>query len=51
VVAEGVEEPEQAAFLHSRQCQYLQGFLYSQPLTKKDFIHFLSTEKKLQAIT
>ncbi|WP_198263080.1 putative bifunctional diguanylate cyclase/phosphodiesterase [sulfur-oxidizing endosymbiont of Gigantopelta aegis] len=50
VVAEGVEEPEQAAFLQSRHCQYLQGFLYSQPLTKTEFIEFLSNEVRLQDI-
>ncbi|SFR54223.1 diguanylate cyclase (GGDEF) domain-containing protein [Marinobacter daqiaonensis] len=31
-VAEGVEKPEQLAFLHGHQCTYGQGFLFSRPL-------------------
>lgn len=32
VVAEGVETQAQAQFLAAHQCDFLQGFLYSQPL-------------------
>lgn len=31
VVAEGIEQPEQATWLHQHGCQYLQGFHYSRP--------------------
>jgi diguanylate cyclase (GGDEF)-like protein/PAS domain S-box-containing protein len=34
VVAEGVETPEQAAFLEMHGCEVAQGFLYSKPLRK-----------------
>ena len=36
VVAEGVETPEQAAFLEVHGCEIAQGFLYSKPLRKDD---------------
>ena len=36
VVAEGVETPEQAAFLAVHGCEIAQGFLYSKPLRKDD---------------
>lgn len=32
VVAEGVEEPEQFEFLKERQCEYVQGFMFSKPV-------------------
>jgi diguanylate cyclase (GGDEF)-like protein len=37
VVAEGVETPEQAAFLTARHCHQLQGFLFSRPLAADAF--------------
>jgi len=37
VVAEGVETPEQAAFLAARDCDEAQGFYYSVPLSAEDF--------------
>ena len=33
VVAEGIEQPEQAAFLSAARCDLTQGFLFSRPLT------------------
>ncbi|ABC23932.1 sensor domain-containing protein [Rhodospirillum rubrum] len=45
VVAEGVEEIEQAEFLGSRDCQNFQGFLYSRPLPPAEFTTFLRTAK------
>ncbi|MEI6209462.1 MAG: EAL domain-containing protein [Desulfuromonadales bacterium] len=37
VVAEGVENEEQAKFLTERGCNELQGYLFSKPLTGNDF--------------
>lgn len=36
-IAEGVEAPEQAAFLTGLGCDVIQGFLYSKPIPEKDF--------------
>ncbi len=38
VLAEGVETPEQAEWLTESGCDYLQGFYYSRPIPKKDFL-------------
>lgn len=32
VIAEGIETPSQAAYLQGLQCEYFQGFLYSEPV-------------------
>ena len=37
VVAEGVETPEQQAFLSERACDEMQGFLFSTPVAAQDF--------------
>lgn len=39
VVAEGVEDPEQWAFLREHGCDLIQGFLLSEPLTEEEFIN------------
>ena len=36
VIAEGVETPEQLAFLKAQGCQQYQGYLYSRPLSASD---------------
>ncbi len=41
VIAEGVENSEQAAFLKSVSCNKAQGYLYSKPLREKDMRVFL----------
>jgi len=41
VVAEGVETPQQAAFLTARHCHQLQGFLFSRPLTTTAFAAYV----------
>jgi hypothetical protein len=45
VVAEGIEKEEQAEFLRYQNCDYVQGYLYSRPLPKKEFEALLEKEK------
>ena len=44
VVAEGVEDEEQLAFLKKHDCDYVQGFYYSRPITAEDFFRLLSPD-------
>ena len=41
IVAEGIENAEQAAKLEDIGCEYLQGYYYSKPLSQNDFLNFL----------
>ena len=45
VVAEGIEEQEQADFLKKLDCEYGQGYLYSKPLSGPEFEKLLIAEK------
>lgn len=45
VVAEGVETEQQAAFLRDNQCDYLQGYHISRPLTEQDFRAFVTSRR------
>lgn len=38
VIAEGVEEPEQADFLKSIGCSYIQGYLYAKPMMRESYL-------------
>ncbi len=46
VLAEGVETPEQAEWLTASGCDYLQGFYYSRPIPKKEFLSIMLDNKK-----
>ena len=37
LVAEGIEEPDQAAFLAEKGCQEGQGYLFGRPMPSEDF--------------
>lgn len=41
VVAEGVETEPQLSFLSGLRCEQMQGYLYSKPLSEKDFQNYL----------
>jgi diguanylate cyclase (GGDEF)-like protein len=43
LIAEGVESVEQLDFLRQHNCNVIQGFYYSKPLSKADFTEFLSS--------
>ena len=45
VIAEGVETEEQLEFLKDRDCDQLQGFLFSRPLPPDDFATFLEDRR------
>ncbi|MDN8814859.1 EAL domain-containing protein, partial [Staphylococcus aureus] len=40
VVAEGVETEAQLAYLHSRKVEFGQGWLFSRPLPRDEFVAF-----------
>jgi len=42
VVAEGVETPEQLEFLRNRQCDIVQGYLFSRPLPEAELRRFMA---------
>jgi diguanylate cyclase (GGDEF)-like protein len=43
VIAEGVEDPGQARYLRSLQCDVMQGYLISRPLPAGEMTHFLAS--------
>ncbi|MHC0038877.1 EAL domain-containing protein [Pseudoneobacillus sp. C159] len=45
VIAEGVEMEEQLSFLKEYHCQKYQGFLFSQPVSSKEFRRFLGKKE------
>lgn len=55
VVAEGVETEPQLSFLAGLRCEQMQGYLYSKPLSEKDFQNYLVsyriTDKSTKFIT
>ena len=47
VLAEGVETPEQAEWLTGAGCDYLQGFYFSRPVPKKEFLDIMSNNSNM----
>ncbi len=47
VVAEGIENAEQAAFLREKKCQIAQGFYFSRPLTSEGVIDVFGRENRV----
>ncbi|WP_192508584.1 putative bifunctional diguanylate cyclase/phosphodiesterase [Pseudoalteromonas aurantia] len=48
VVAEGVEQAEQLVLLEELNCQTIQGYYYSKPLSPEEFSEFLRGQKQRQ---
>jgi diguanylate cyclase (GGDEF)-like protein/PAS domain S-box-containing protein len=48
IVAEGVETPEQMAFLRDLGCDQLQGYLFSAPVTAEAFVAMQQSGKRLE---
>ncbi len=45
IVVEGIETESLAKLFSDLECEYIQGFFYSRPLTKKDFVSFIRKSK------
>ncbi|OWW22693.1 EAL domain-containing protein [Noviherbaspirillum denitrificans] len=48
VVAEGVETPEQLAFLKEYDCDMMQGYLFSRPVSGDDVLSLLENDTRLK---
>jgi diguanylate cyclase (GGDEF)-like protein/PAS domain S-box-containing protein len=48
VVAEGVETAEQLEFLKKFRCDFVQGYLFSRPLSSDDFVDFYFAMNKIE---
>ena len=44
IVVEGVEDEKSLEFFNDLGCEYIQGFYYSKPLEKEEFISFLTSK-------
>jgi len=45
VVAEGVEEQDQADFLAAQHCTFIQGYFFSKPLCSEDLVVYMKEQK------
>ncbi len=45
VVAEGVENAEQARFLHDKGCEEMQGFYFARPMPYEEFVKFYQVRR------
>ena len=46
IVAEGVETPEQLAFLRERECQKVQGYLFARPMPLEQVAAYLDEQAR-----
>lgn len=46
IVTEGVEERKQYDMLEALGCDYVQGYIFSKPLSEPEFLAFLTTKNK-----
>ena len=51
VVAEGVEQAEQIAILKELNCETMQGYYYSKPLSRAEFTEFLKKQQNQAALS
>ena len=51
VIAEGIEEPVQAQWLHDSGCDEGQGYLYGRPMAAADLAHWLSQQTAVHSAT
>ena len=50
VVAEGIELPEQLVCLRERDCDMVQGYIYSKPLVVSDFLKWSDSYRSRKEI-
>lgn len=50
VIAEGVETPEQEAYIMAQGCNEGQGYLYSKPIPPRDLLNYLKQARNLNEI-
>jgi EAL domain-containing protein (putative c-di-GMP-specific phosphodiesterase class I) len=48
VVAEGVENESQLAFLRGNSCDLMQGYYFGKPMAAEQFMHFFMEQDSLQ---
>ncbi|MGY8797041.1 MAG: putative bifunctional diguanylate cyclase/phosphodiesterase, partial [Woeseiales bacterium] len=51
VVAEGIESPEQLAFLKSNECDYGQGYLFGAPMELDDVVGMVKSQRRVDGRT